>query len=888
MGGFTYPNLEHLKAFIALAVEHRAFSAGRVETAIHAFWQTTYQKVQLDESWLGTLLSHTETSLASQSDEKTPGAGQALTPAVDEPRVDWGDAPAVTTFYGRAWEQKLLTSWIVEERCRVVSVLGLGGIGKSALVARVMYQIAEHFEVVIWRFLRDALTCEALLDECLQVLAPQALQDLSGSLEGRLSLLQESLRRTRVLLVLDNLEVLLEEGQGTGHVRPGYEGYARLLLQIAETGHQSCLLLTSREKFSALAHQEGSRAPVRALRLARLDVHACELLLAEKEVTGTSSEQARLIESYAGNPLALKIVAQTIVDLFGGQLAPFLSQGEVIFGGVRELLAHQFSRLSAVEQTLLLWLAVLREPVSLEHLLALLITPLSRAQILEAIEALHRRSLIESGNMPASFTLQSVVLEYATAHLIAEAASEIKHGQLARLLEHGLELATVKEYVRQTQWRLLVAPLLVQVQAGSAGRGAVEERLLALLDELRSQAEEAQGYGPANLLALLRELRGHLRSLDLSHLTIRGASLQRVEMQDASLSEATLQDTTFTEAIDAVRAVAISSNGRYWAAGSWRGNVRVWQQGGKLLHRAWQAHTRTVSTLAFSPDGSTLATGSWDGSIKLWDIASGDLLWTSWQTNNIQTLAFAPDGHLLASGGNDATIQLWDAHRGTHYQMLPNQGSAVYALAWSPDGNLLASGGLDGSIQLWELWGTQGAQPGTNVRVLTGHTDWVFALAFAPDGRTLASGSFDRTVRLWDVESLRVRETLTGHIDKVRAIAWSPDGRMLASGGMDRTIWLWSIERDSYCMMLQGHTAAVHALAFTPDSSNLLSGSDDGTLRVWEAASGQCIHILQGYAVSLYDIAWSPDGTRLASAGSDMLNHMGSGGPDATQAAAWS
>jgi len=341
---------------------------------------------------------------------------------------------------------------------------------------------------------------------------------------------------------------------------------------MAETEHQSCLLLTSCEKPRELEAQEGSRAPVRALRLARLDIQACEQLLAEKGVTGSVAERGRLIEAYAGNPLALKIVAQTIVNLFDGEITPFLEQGEVIFGGIRELLAQQFTRLSAAEQTVLLWLAIVREPVSMEQLLALLVAPLSRAQMLEAIEALHRRSLIEQGNVRASFTLHPVVLEYATAQLIAEATSEIKHGQLVRLIEHGLELATVKEYVRQTQQRPLVAPLLEQVRTRYSGRAAVEGQLLALLVHLRARADYAQGYGPANLLALLREQRGHLHNLDLSQLAIRGASLQRVEMQDSSLSEATLRDTTFTEAIDAIRAVAISGNGRYWAAGSWWGS----------------------------------------------------------------------------------------------------------------------------------------------------------------------------------------------------------------------------------------------------------------------------------------------------------------------------
>jgi uncharacterized protein YjbI with pentapeptide repeats len=51
---------------------------------------------------------------------------------------------------------------------------------------------------------------------------------------------------------------------------------------------------------------------------------------------------------------------------------------------------------------------------------------------------------------------------------------------------------------------------------------------------------DKQGYGPTNLVALLRNDQGNLRGLDLSDLALRGAYLQGVEMQDAALSNATL------------------------------------------------------------------------------------------------------------------------------------------------------------------------------------------------------------------------------------------------------------------------------------------------------------------------------------------------------------
>lgn len=198
------------------------------------------------------------------------------------PRVDWGGALAVPNFYGREQEQAQLAQWIMQENCRVVSLLGMGGIGKSALSVNLMHQLVEEslptrrgtdnreglslrplpanpkpFEVILFRSLRDAPALEALLDDSLQVLSPQPLSALPATLEQRLSLLLELLRKARTLLVLDNLECLLQEGDVRGRFRPGFEGYGLLLHRVVETVHQSCLLVTSREKPAELRLLEG-------------------------------------------------------------------------------------------------------------------------------------------------------------------------------------------------------------------------------------------------------------------------------------------------------------------------------------------------------------------------------------------------------------------------------------------------------------------------------------------------------------------------------------------------------------------------------------------------------------------------------------------------------
>src|SRR2546430_1966050 len=431
--GSSYPKATHLKALIALAVNEQVWAFGHEEEEIRALWKAAHQKVLLDETWLSVLLSEPPAPSAQGSVEQSGGAQVGSTPTPSQtslalvsppgqrppqagPLLDWGDALDVPSFFGRQGELATLSEWVVQDHCRVVSVLGLGGIGKSALVARAMRELASHFDVVLFRSLRDAPPPIALLSSCLAVLSPEAQDVLHESLERRLSRLLAELRSLRVLLVLDNLEALLEAGEALGRLRPGYEGYGQLLEQVAHTGHQSCLLLTSREHPAALRALEGRRALVRSLRLAGLEASACAQLLGEHELVGSPEEYARLAALYAGNPLALSIVAETIADLFGGAISSFLSAGTILFGSITQRLQEQWERLSALEQTLLWWLAILREPVTLEELQAVLVARLSPAQILEAVDGLRRRSLIERGQRPGSFTLDRKSTRLNSSH----------------------------------------------------------------------------------------------------------------------------------------------------------------------------------------------------------------------------------------------------------------------------------------------------------------------------------------------------------------------------------------------------------------------------------------------------------------------------------------
>jgi hypothetical protein len=59
--------------------------------------------------------------------------------------------------------------------------------------------------------------------------------------------------------------------------------------------------------------------------LAGLEREACRHILKDSNLAGTEVEYSSLADRCAGNPLALKVVAATIRELFGGNITEFLS-----------------------------------------------------------------------------------------------------------------------------------------------------------------------------------------------------------------------------------------------------------------------------------------------------------------------------------------------------------------------------------------------------------------------------------------------------------------------------------------------------------------------------------------------------------------------------------
>jgi AAA+ ATPase superfamily predicted ATPase len=319
---------------------------------------------------------------------------------------DLSEMPELGDFFDRTSELQTLTTSILQQNCRLITLTGISGIGKTSLAVQLVQQIKDQFEYAVWYTLDEFPTIDKFQSNLIQLFSNPENPDSSPTNQKRLPLIKY-LQNHRCLVVLDDVHNLFCSGELAGKYKPEYKEYRSLFKQIEKLSHQSCFLLVGWEPPKEVPQLTSENTPIRTLQLTGLDTAAAREILRDKGLAEIDNCEA-LIHRYQGNPLWLKSVATLILELGIGANELLIDDTILLPEDLKDVFQQQFDRTSELEKQVMSLLAIENQPVNFAKLLQN--GQISSSDLLNALQSLSRRCLIEK--QESLYTLSPVLKQY--------------------------------------------------------------------------------------------------------------------------------------------------------------------------------------------------------------------------------------------------------------------------------------------------------------------------------------------------------------------------------------------------------------------------------------------------------------------------------------------
>jgi transcriptional regulator with XRE-family HTH domain/tetratricopeptide (TPR) repeat protein len=397
--------------------------------------------------------------------------------------------PLARHFVGREGVLARLRAWFEQPAGGVALVAGVGGAGKTSVVARFLSFVSEQAQssgLFVWSFYEDPRV-EAFFEQAVAYFVPGGEECKPGE---RASALESALRGGRHLIVLDGMELMQETGSpgltyGGGGSLTTYgriedTSLRRLLGRLARGLGSSRCLVTSRIDLTDLTHDDQGFV---SLRLSPLSDAEGQALLRSWGIHGDAHELAPLLSRVEGHALSVAMIGSYASTFLAGSASRALdidlgsaAREDPAARRLLDVLGSYAKALSAEERDLMARLSLFPSGADMRVLAAIAragggvaeaLTAKSEEQLRSALRRLERLGLVFGSADGARYTTHPFIGQYFRSLLRVDPA-EI-HAVTRATLADQLE----SHRVRPTGKALLDAyeDLLTHTRAA----GALEE-----------------------------------------------------------------------------------------------------------------------------------------------------------------------------------------------------------------------------------------------------------------------------------------------------------------------------------------------------------------------------------------------------------------------------
>jgi WD40 repeat protein len=227
-----------------------------------------------------------------------------------------------------------------------------------------------------------------------------------------------------------------------------------------------------------------------------------------------------------------------------------------------------------------------------------------------------------------------------------------------------------------------------------------------------------------------------------------------------------------------------SASGKLLATSSSDYSARIWRMPDLRLVSVLVDHKDDVEMTAISPDERRVATASRDHLVRVFDIGGRLLHRMEGHEADVLSVEWTGGGHTLVSTSDDGTVRRWDADEGRLLQTI-RLGDVETDTVAVVDDETLVLGNDEGRLVI-----VSDGEP----RFEPAHDAGIKRLVFDPAQRILVSSSYDRTVRFW-----RTTDG-AGRLEHVHTTSAPADVWLRSLAKLDESRWVFGTFGTTYAV----------------------------------------------------------------------------------------